>query len=182
VSYYSPYDLLVGVIATKLTANCKTAILDSDTSRVDVVPEYDFSGSPVQPDTTANKIIVRPDTQIGPGRGFYDVTSAIGLGPRTWAYHVELEIEAFTVRVDKTKETVRDITAKIAGRAINALHELQRNPGSSTTTDGYWSILMPADPFIQGGGILIKDAGRTKAIKGEQRLIVGFLLQYRGGS
>jgi hypothetical protein len=181
MSYNSPYHLLVGVIADKIEENCRTLVSEGDMSRLDIIPEFDFSGSPVKPGSTANKVIIRPDTKIGPNRGFYDTSSALGYGPRTWAYHVEVLIEAFTVRSSKDRDRVRDITTKIGGRVMKALHELQKTPGSATTEDGHWGIMMASSPYIQGGGTSIQDAGEKRSIRGEQRLIVGFILQYLGG-
>jgi hypothetical protein len=181
MSYYSPYHLLVGVIAEKIERNCHDMVSEGDRSRVHIVPQFDFSGSPVKPDDTANKVIIRPDSKIGPNRGFFDASSALGYGPRTWAYFTEVYVEVFPVRTTKDRDQVRTMMTKIMSRVMEALHQLQKDPGSDVTEDGHWRIMMAASPFIQGAGTSIKDAGRHKTIKGEQRLIVGFILQYLGG-
>lgn len=178
---YDPYQLVVDTVVAKLTADCKTAISESDTSRVDIVADYDLSGSPTKPDVTANKIVVSPDRKIGNNRGFYDKSGAIGFGPRTWAYHVEVWIEVFPVRVTKVKAEVRDMMSKVMMRAMISLHDLQNAGLGGATDDGKWVLLMASDPYIQGGGTIVKDAGANRAIKAEQRLIVGFILQYMGG-
>lgn len=178
MSYYDPYDLMVGVVADALEAACRTAVSGDDASRVDCVARYDFSGDPTKKDVSANKIVVRPDIEVGANRGDYPVSNAIGLGPILWCYHAAIEIEAFPIRTTKDPDEVRDITSKIAGRVRQAIHLLARTGFSDTTDDGHWRYVMGSEKLIQGGGIDIKDAGRTRTIKGEQRLIVGFIFQY----
>lgn len=175
--YYDPYDLVVGIVTSHLENTCKTAIPDSDISRVDIVAPYDLSGDPTKPNQTANKIIVKPDEEIGDNRGDRDLSHAIGIGVRTKEVHVEVEIDAFPIKVTKDKAEVRDIVARISGRAEQSLHELGRTL-SGTTDDGHWRMVMIADPFIQGGGIKVTDAGPNHAIRGRRSLIVGFIVQY----
>lgn len=178
MSYYDPYDLVVGVVAAALETACKTNVLEGDDSRVDIVETYDLSGNPTKPGVTANKIVVSPDTDIGPGRGDYPVTHAIGLGAYRWAYHVAVDIETFPIKVTRDRAEVRDIMSKISGRVRQAVQALARSGFNDTTDDGHWSFSMGAEKLIQGSGMEIKDAGSLKSIKGRQRLIAGFILQY----
>ena len=141
---------------------------------------YDFSGDPTRANQTANKIIVRPDTEIGEHRGFRDVQHAIGYGPRIWEYFVMIEIEAFTVKVTRDRDEVRDIISKIANGVVSTVSSVQ-GQANLKTADGKWSIIGPAERFIQGGGTEVKDAGRNRSIKATQRLVVGFKLRRQGG-
>lgn len=180
MAIYDPYDLCVYTIADALELATRTDVDEEDISRVDLVETYDFSGDPTKTGQTAHKIIVRPDRQIGTNRGFFDLSSAIGYGPRSWAYFTEVKVEAFPIRETKNRAVVRAIIAKIMMRVMPALHSLSRNTGQKTD-DQAWLISRPMDPFIQGAGSIVKDAGRVRSIKAEQRLIVGFVLQYIGG-
>lgn len=180
MALYDPYDLCVHTIADALEEAVKTNVATDDISRVDLVEKYDFSGDPTKTSQTAHHILVRPDRQIGTNRGFFDLSSAIGYGPRTWAYFTEVKVNIFPIRETKDREVVRAIIAQVMMRVMKALHSLQRNTGQ-TTDDGFWAISRPMDPFIQGAGSIVKDAGRNRAISASQRLIVGFILQYLGG-
>lgn len=175
--YYDPYDLVVGVVASRLEDDCKTAIKESDISRVDVVARYDLSGDPTKPNQTANKIIVKPDEEIGENRGDRDLSHAIGVGVRTKEVHVEVEIDSFPLKTTRDKDKVRDIIARISGRVEQSLNALGRDL-SGATDDAHWRMVMIANPYIQGGGIRITDAGPNKAIRGRRSLIVGYIVQY----
>lgn len=178
MSYYDPYDLVVGIVAEALEAACKTAIDESDESRVDLVETYDFSGDPTKADITAIKILVKPDTQTGANRGDHDESYQIGGPARTRTYHVVVDIDAFLVKVTRDRAEVRDIISKIRGRADAAL-ALLATTASGSTADGHWSISRAATPFIQGGGPDVQDAGRNRSLRGRASLVVGFVLQWR---
>lgn len=181
MKYHDPWSLVVGETAKVLRADAATGIMSTDLGKIDVVAEYDISGNPTKPGQTANAIIVRPDREIGKNRGFYDTQSAIGYGPRTWAYHVFVKIELFPIRTTKDKDDLREMASNVSGRVQSALFAMQRSMPTERTEDGAWVFSMPATPFIQGAGFIVKDAGANRAIKAEQSLIVGFVLQYLGG-
>jgi len=88
---------------------------------------------------------------------------------------------AFPLRETKDREEVREIGSRIMQRTYAALLELGNNHGGAATKGGDWCIMMMAEPFIQGGGMEVKDAGPRRSIKTRQRFIVGFILQYLGG-
>jgi hypothetical protein len=174
-----PWSLLIKMVSEQLELDTKSVVNPTSTSRVDIIADYDFSGNPTKIGETANKIIVFPDTEVGANRGFADVESAIGYGPRTWVYHVVLELQVFPVRSTKVKTEVREMMAQLASRVMASLHTLQRTCNAQTE-DSNWLVLRAASPYIQGSGVSIKDAGPSRSIKGEQRLVVGYILQYRG--
>lgn len=176
-AYYDPWDLCVGLVAEHLDKAASSGIMSTKDWKVDRVDTYDFSGNPTKVNETAIRLLVKPDEEVGKNRGMGDHSHAIGKGARLWKYHIVVEIRCFYVKVTRDKDEGRKIASMVSSAVLECLAELPPELKNIKSADGKWSVVMSADPYIQGGGIKFTDGGPRRPIKSRQDIVVGFILR-----
>lgn len=176
-SYYDPWDLCVGLVSEYLETATKEGVISSEKYRVTRVDTYDFSGDPTKVGDSAVRILVKPDVKSGESRGFRDVSHAIGAGARFWEYHVIVQIECMFVKLTRDKAEAREIASRISATVLETLSGLPPLLKNIKSADGLWSVVMPALPYLQGGGVDLTDGGPKRPIKSSQEIVVGFKLR-----
>lgn len=176
-SYYDPWDLCVGLVAEYLEAAASDGVMSTLKHKVTRVDKYDFSGNPTKVGDSAVRILVKPDTDSGDNRGFRDISHAIGAGARHWEYHVVVEIDCMFVKLTRDKAEAREIASRVSAAVLECLGDLPPLLKNIRSADNKWSIVMPTQPYLQGGGIDLKDGGPKRPIRSTQEIVVGFKLR-----